>query len=98
MRVSGGFGQAERSAVAGGVVGGVVGPAAPDHADPGAGQNTDSVSVMSAAGPGAVVNRSCPGAGLAAAVGEVDQCLAQAPVAALPEDDGAAAAGGAGRR
>jgi hypothetical protein len=66
----------EQAAVLGGVVGGVVGPAAPDHADPGSGEDANGVWVSGAAGAGAVVDVFGPGAGLSAVGGEVDEGLA----------------------
>src|SRR6266511_482260 len=57
-------------AVAGGVVGGVVLPDAPDHAQPGAAEDADRVRVVVAAGAGALVDVVCPRVVLAAAVGE----------------------------
>jgi hypothetical protein len=73
---SGGRGQPERTAVDGGVVLGVVGPAAPDDADPGARQDAQGVGVVGAAGSGPVVDGFRSGTALAAAVGEVDERLA----------------------
>src|SRR3954454_3233030 len=60
------------------VVSDLVGPAAPDDADPGPGQDPDRVGVASAAGRSAVVDGLGPGTALAAAIGEVDQRLAEA--------------------
>ena len=57
-------------AVAGEVVGGAVGPAAPDDADPGAGEDAHGVGMVLAGGAGVIVGRGGPGAGVAAVVGE----------------------------
>ena len=78
------------AAVEGGIEGGTVLPAAPDDPQPGAGQDPDGVGVgvAGAAGAGSFVDGLRPGAAFAAAVGEVDQGLPEAPVAAVPEDYG----------
>src|SRR5690606_38115960 len=51
-------------AVFGGVVGDTVEPAAPDHADPGAGQHADGVRVVLTRLAGVVVDLRGPGAGV----------------------------------
>src|ERR1700760_1365787 len=80
-------------AVPGGVVGCVVEPAGPDHADPGAGEDADGVGVVFAAGAGVVVNLGGPGAGVAAVAGEGGHSLAEALVAGPAEVHGAVLAG-----
>ena len=57
-----------QGAVFGGVVRGVVLPAAPDDVEPGAGEDADGVGVVVAAGSGSLVEVGGPGVG-AAAVG-----------------------------
>src|SRR5512139_129605 len=52
------------------VVSDLVGPAAPDDADPGAGQDADGVGMVVAAGSGRGVDLRGPGAGVSAVVGE----------------------------
>src|SRR5690606_40501223 len=59
--------------VFGGVVGNAVEPAAPDHADPGAGQHADGVRVVLARLAGLGVDLRGPGAGVPAVVGEGGQ-------------------------
>ena len=59
------------SAVEGGIEGGAVLPAAPDDAEPGAGQDPDGVRMPAAAAGRGGVNRGGPGVAHAAAVGEV---------------------------
>src|SRR4051794_31127726 len=56
------FGVCRGASVLGGVVGSTVGPAAPDHADPGAGEDADRVGVVLAAGDGSSVDVGGPGA------------------------------------
>ena len=73
--------------VTGWFVGGAVGPAAPDDAQPRAGQDPDGVGVVVPADSGAGVDVLGPGAAHAAAVGEVDEGLAQVVVAAAAEHD-----------
>jgi hypothetical protein len=68
--------QALEAAVAGGVVGGAVVPAFPDHIQPGAGEDLDRVGVVFAAGDRGVVDLGGPGAGVAGAVGEVADRIA----------------------
>src|SRR6266516_4073856 len=74
-------------AVLGGVVGGVVLPAAPDDVRPGAGEDADSVGVVVAPGAGSPVEISGPGVGVAGVASEVAQRLAQLLVGAPPEGD-----------
>jgi hypothetical protein len=59
------------AAVPGGVVGGVILPASPDHCEPGPGQDADGVGVPVAAGPGLLVDVGCPGVAVAGVSGEV---------------------------
>ena len=77
------------SAVAGGVVGLLIDPAAPDDAYPGAGQDPDCVGVVLAAGARVVVDVGGPGALVAAVVGECRDGAAEAFVAGPAEVDGA---------
>src|ERR1700685_362114 len=63
--------QGLEAVVGGGVVGGVVLPAAPDDVGPGAGEDADGVGVVAAAGDGLVVEAGGPGAGAAGVPGEV---------------------------
>src|SRR5580704_16561766 len=67
--------------VPGGVVGGAVLPAVPDHEQPGAGEDADGVGVVVAAGAGAVVEVGGPGAGAAGVAGEVGDGVAEVLVA-----------------
>jgi len=69
--------EARDAAVEGGVVGSSFLLAAPGHAEPGAGQDAGGVSVNFACGAVAVVDRSDPGAGVAAVTGEVGDGFAQ---------------------
>src|SRR5512144_2761214 len=85
-------------AVAGGVVGLVVDPAAVDDADPGAGEHADRVRVVVAAVAGPLVDLGGPGAGVPAVVGEGGDGGAEALVAGPPEVHGAVFAGLAGDR
>src|SRR4051794_11480927 len=59
------FEEGLEGAVALGVVGDAVLPAAPDDVSPGAGQDADGVGVVAAAGDGLVVQVGGPGAGSA---------------------------------
>ena len=68
-----------------GVVGGVVVPAAPEHAQPGASEDADGVWVVAAALAGALVDVGGPGVVVAAAVGEHAGGAAQAFVAGVAE-------------
>ena len=74
--------------VGGGVVGGVVLPAAPDDVGPGAGEDADGVGVVAAAGDGLVVEVGGPGAGAAGVCGEVAQGVAELLVGSPAEGDG----------
>src|SRR5215467_6430803 len=80
-------------AVQGWVVGGVVLPAAPDDADPGAGEDADGVGVVFAGGTGLVVDAGGPGAGVAAVVGVDGDGPAEPLVAGPAEVHGAVLAG-----
>src|SRR5688500_4334607 len=91
-------GESLRAAVEFGVVGRVVLPAAPEHADPGAGQDTGGVMVVLAGGAGAVVDVGGPRAGEAAGGGEGGQCDAEAFVAGPAEGHAALPARGLGDR
>src|SRR5271170_7437952 len=82
--------------VGGGVVGGVVLPAAPDDVRPGAGDDADGVGVVAAAGDGPVVEVGGPGAGAAGVAGEVAERVAELLVGSPPEGDGLDFAGLAG--
>jgi hypothetical protein len=64
-------------AVAGGVVGLVVLPAAPDHVQPGPGDDPHRVRVAVPAGPGLLVELRRPGVGEAGVGGEVADRVAQ---------------------
>src|SRR5262249_20857736 len=76
-RSSSGGGKSCGGSVELGVVGGAVLPAAPDDADPGAGEDAYGVWVAFAAVDGVVVDLGGPGAGVAGIVGEVDQGVAE---------------------
>jgi hypothetical protein len=75
------------AAVAGGTVGRVVLPAAPDHAEPGPGQDADGVGVAMAAGSGLLVDMSCPGVVVAGVTGKVHDRGAELLVAGEAEYD-----------
>ena len=79
--------------VLGRVVGGVVLPAAPEDAGPGASEDADGVGVAGATGAGALVDVVCPGVPVSGAVGEDAYVLAQAFVAGPAEGGGVALAG-----
>lgn len=64
-------------AVAVGVVGDGLVPAAPDDVRPGAGEDAHGVGVVVAAGAGALVEVGGPGVGVAGVAGEVAQRVAQ---------------------
>jgi hypothetical protein len=55
-----------------GVVGDAVLPASPDHVQPGAGEDTNGVGMVVAAGAGSLVEISGPGVGMVGVAGEVD--------------------------
>src|SRR5450755_2191253 len=82
--------------VLGGIVGGVVLPAVPDHVQPGAGEDAGGVGVVLAAGDGLVVELSGPGAGVAGVGGEVADGVAELLVDGPAEADGFDLAGLAG--
>ena len=84
--------------VLGRVVGGAVLPAAPDHVEPGAGQDADGVGVVFAAGAGVVVDGRGPGAGVPGVAGEVADGVAELAVDRPPEADRDVLAGSAGDR
>src|SRR5918993_5294971 len=75
------------AAVAGGVVGGVVLPAAPDHAEPGPGQDADGVGVAMATGSGLLVEVRGPGVVVAGVTGEVHNRGPELLVAGEAEHD-----------
>ena len=75
------------AAVAGGVVGSVVLPAAPDHSEPGPGQDADGVGVAMAAGSGLLVEVGCPGVVVAGVTSEVHDRSAKLLVAGKAEHD-----------
>src|SRR6266513_1929698 len=85
------------AAVEGGIEGGAVLPAAPDDAQPGAGQDPDGVRMPATAGYGRGVDRGGPGVGHAAAVGEAHHRGAELFAAGPAEHGLAALAGLAGR-
>jgi hypothetical protein len=58
------------AAVAGRVIGGVVLPAAPDHSEPGPGQDAEGVGVAMAAGSGLLVEVGGPGVVVAGVTGQ----------------------------
>ena len=74
-----------QAAVAGGVVGRVVLPAAPAHAAPGTAECADDARVVVAAGAGGGVAVGGPGVPVAGAVGQCVERVAQALVAGAPE-------------
>src|SRR5580693_5514736 len=80
-------------AVSGGVVGRVVDPAGPDHADPGAGEDAYGVGMVFACGAGVIIDFRGPGAGVPAVVGEGGHRLAEPLVAGPAEVHGAVLAG-----
>ena len=75
------------AAVAGGVIGDVVLPAAPDHSEPGPGQDADGVGVAMATGSGLLVEVSRPGVVVAGVTGEVHDRGAQLLVTGKAEHD-----------
>ena len=87
-----------QGAVAGGVVGDVVLPAAPDDGGPGTGKDANGVRVAHAAGAGSGVDVGGPGVGVAGVVGEVGQRSAEFGVGGVAEADGAVFAGFEGDR
>src|SRR4051794_3119637 len=99
-----GLGETYGVAVPARVVRGSVVPAAPDDADPGAGEHADSVRVIESAGAGVGVDLRGPGAGVAAVVGERGDRDPEAFVAGPAEVHGPVFAGllgdrgGAGQR
>src|SRR5918992_2070591 len=92
------LGERRCGCVVGGVVGGFVVPAAPDHADPGAGQDADGVGVVFACPAGVVVELGGPWAGASAVVGERGDRLPESLVARPPKVHGLVLAGGLGDR
>src|SRR6185369_7188098 len=85
-------------AVSAGVVCDVVGPAAPDHTDPGAGQNTHGVWVVVTASAGCRVDLRRPGALVATVVGEDGDRAAEAFVTGPSKMYGTVLAGFLGHR
>ena len=81
-----------------GVVGLAAGPAGPDHAEPGAGDDAGGVWVGFAAGAGVGVEAGGPGRLHASVVGEGGQGLAGSSVGGPAELDPAGLAGGSGYR
>ncbi len=79
--------------VSSGVVGGAVLPTAPDHEQPGTGEDAHGVRVVVASGSGAVVEVAGPGIGSAGVGREVGDGVAQLFVAGPAEADGADLAG-----
>ena len=75
-----------------GVVGGLVVPAGPDDAQPGAGEDADGVWVAAAAGAGVAVDAFGPGRAVAGVVGPDGERLARFCVAGVAEADGVLAA------
>jgi hypothetical protein len=96
--LSGLSGERGCSAVSGGVVRDAVDPAAPDDADPGAGQDAHGVGVVLASAAGVVVDAGGPRAWVAAVVGEGDDRVAESFVAGPAELHRAVLAGLAGDR
>src|SRR5215217_3910467 len=84
------FEESGEVAVACGVVGLVVLPAAPEYAGPGSAEDAGGVWVLAAAGGGALVGVVGPGVPVAGAVGEHADVVAQALVAG-PAEGGVAA-------
>ena len=72
-------------------------PAAPDHAEPGSGQDADRVGMVLAAGDGVVVDLRGPGVGSSGVAGEVADGVAELLVDRPAEADGLVLAGLAGR-
>src|SRR5829696_2151912 len=85
------------STVFGGVVGGVVLPAAPDDVQPGAGEDADGVGVVVSAGSGPGVEVGRPGVGVVGVAGEVDDRAAELFVDGPAEGDDFHLAGLPGR-
>src|SRR4030095_765746 len=85
-------------AVLGGVVGDLVDPAAPDDADPRAGQDAHGVGMIMPAGAGVGVDAGGPWADVAAVVGEGGDRDAEAFVAGPAEVHGSVLAGLFGHR
>src|SRR5215469_8031756 len=90
--------QALGGAVPGGVVGAAVVPAFPDHIQPRPGEDPHRQGVVFAAGDRVVVDAGGPGAGVAGAVGEVADRVAQLLADRPAEGDGPVLAGLAGGR
>src|SRR5579875_2523801 len=86
------------SAVEVGVVGAVVVPAAVNHPNPGAGEDTHGVGMVVATSAGSGVDVCGPRALVAAVVGEGGQCPAEAFVAGPAEMHGLLFAGGFSHR
>lgn len=84
--------EALEGTVAGGVVGDVVLPAAPDDLGPGSGEDAFGVGVALAVGAEAVVALPGPFVAVACVASEVAQGVAESGVATPPEGDGAVAA------
>src|SRR3954453_4173603 len=80
-------------AVALGLVGGVVVPAAPEDADPGAAEDAQGVGMVGAAAAGALVDVAGPGVVVAGGVGQGADGFAQAFVAGAAEAGGFLLAG-----
>src|SRR5262245_23017553 len=97
-RGSGRFGQLLGGAVLGRVVRGLVDPAGPDDADPGAGEHADGMWVVVAAGDRVSVDPGRPRAGVAGVVGPQGDRGAEALVAGPAEVHGVVLAGGLGDR
>jgi hypothetical protein len=87
-----------KGAVAGGIVGLVVLPAAPDHERPGAGKHANRLWVAHASAAGAGIDVGGPGLNVAGVVVEVGQRPAQLGVDLEAEADGAVFAGLLGER
>ena len=85
--------QALQGAVPGGVAGGAVVPAFPDHIQPGPGQDPHRQGVVFAPGDRVVVEVGGPGAGVAGAVGEVADRVAELVADGPAEGDGLVLAG-----
>ena len=81
------FGQSVGVAVAAGVVGDLVDPAAPEHPDPGPGEHADGVGMVKAPRDRVAIDLGRPWRGVAGVVGQGRDCFAEALVAGPAEAD-----------
>jgi len=88
--------EGESPSVALGVVGGVVVPAAPEDASPGASEDADGVRVIAATSARLSIHVGGPGTGMAGVVGPGGEGLTQSLVAGEASGNTAVLAGGAG--